>query len=170
MKEHLKEIERLHNNFLTIILEAKEQLQELPIEELCDAAYFIKKCGEVFKSLQIESDKFSGFAQRLACLRWMVDNDLPAKVDRPDYTATPDLKMQANIPSHSREPEAYHALLSWIGVPEHAIKTELLRVHWPTLVEFLTERQADGKSLPPGVSPDKTKPQYLLRFRSKGGS
>lgn len=171
-KELQQRIQKMHTITYEEILNCTEDVKKskLDIKELADVAYRFNEIGKVCKDLQVEADKLSNLAQKLVCLVWMKEDMPSTKIETEDFTAEPDLKMSANIPSRTKDPEAYDALLQWLGVPAELCETELMRIHWPNFKELLTERQKQGKPLPPGVSPEKTHAHYHLKFKPKGAS
>jgi len=171
LKETLADVEKLHSQLFSHLLETKERVSKLELRDVCTVGYCAKEIAKLLKDLRIEYDKLSELAQRIACLRWVqLQEDAPEKIETELYKCRPDLQMSANIPSHSKEPEKYIELLKWIGVEEAVASTGLLRVHWPTLKEVITEQQSLGKPLPAGISADKTHAHYTIKYRSKGGS
>lgn len=170
LKELRAEVDAFHAKMYDKILSLRENQPELKdIPELADIGFQFKWFAQVFKDIGTESDKLSSLAQKIACMKWLglPETSRPDVIVDPDgnYRAFTDLTMSANIPSRSKDPEAYDAFMEWIGVPEPLIGTELVRVHWPTFKKTFTKLVSEGKPLPPGIDPEKTHAHYQLRYR-----
>ena len=170
MKQLLKQVERHYTELFTAILEEKDSITSKDLRALCELGYFSREIARMLKDLQVEFDKISALAQKIACLKWIQTEEELAQVETNEFKCSPQLQMSANIPSHSKEPEKYIDLLKWLGVEEEVASKGLLRVHWPTLRDLLTEMQELGKPLPNGISADKTHAHYSLKYKTKGGS
>lgn len=99
-----------------------------------------------------------------------------------NVTATPDMKVNASIPTFEKQPFQYAELMTYLGVDsclwdkgvvltelgeEH---TEVVRVHWPGFQSLITRLKAQGLPLPNGIDPNATFTEFALRMRKKGES
>jgi len=170
MKDLLERVRVFHNVIYEKCLHGKQDLiKDSPsVEHICEVAFYFQEMAKLCKDLQVECDKLSGLAQKIACIKFMHSDPDKSTIECEDFFAEPDVKMSANIPSRTADPEGYAALLKWMGVPEELRNQGSLRVHWPEFKEILTERIKGGKPLPPGITPEKTHAHYHLKFKAKG--
>jgi hypothetical protein len=139
--------------------------------ELADAAYALREIETFLEEARKKIKSEKEFAEHMACA---VTTQVyqTAEAIRTEYcTAKPDVKMVVTVPSRSKDPEKYAAMMEYLEVPrvlwdsgeEHAV----VKAHWPGLVAHLDKLQAQGKPLPPGIDPNKTYPNYKLIIRGK---
>ena len=140
------------------------------LETHADIAMAMKSCYKYVDDLRKELKRTQEQSERIACILWLKDSD--GDPIRTDYvTAIPRIKQMAAIPKRSSSPLEYSRLMTFLGVPEElwgddAVE-EVVRVHWPGFVEYLTKLAEDGLPMPDGIDPDKTYPVYSLTLRQK---
>lgn len=137
-------------------------------EELVDYAYALYEAHKFIDDLEGEVRRLKERAICLADALWVQEST--GESIRTDYcTATPDIKMAANIPSQKRDPEAFDAFMQHLGIKPELYKgeSEVVRPHWPGLVEYVSALISQGKPLPPGVNMEKKYPVYKMSFRKK---
>ena len=161
----LKIVEREHKTIYDVILDCRQQAVDIPNETLVDIAFILRSMSEYCNDLRKEMDKNREFVEKIACMRWVQDS-LNDNTDSPIRgklaTGTPQLRQMASLPSQSKDPINYVKFMKRIGVFGQALKRGLVRTHWPSIVDYITELTEKGKPLPPGIDPSKTYPMYRL--------
>jgi len=156
-----------YNQCYQELLKAQKQLQTARTpEEAADMAYALNELHKWCDDMRKEAKRAKEIADRVACLLWVQrDNGDNIKTDH--CTATPIIKMQPKVPKLSSDPEAYYALMDYLGIPRTTSDQELVRVHWPSMVEYLTLLAEEGRPMPKGIDPNGSRPEYRLMIRSK---
>jgi hypothetical protein len=151
------------------------------ILEIANVAYAIKQSLNLIESTRKDLNALHDQFCRLACVRWvqqvemaMTDGTEPEDNIKTDFcTATPDIKQIAAIPTRKRDPEGFASLMRFLEIPESVWNVpeecEVVRPHFPGLVDMLSDRASKGLPLPAGIDPHKTYPQYKLVTRGLKG-
>lgn len=152
------------------------------LETLCNIAHALRQSNKYIEDLRKTLTAIERFAERLACMRYIQDgdNEKQANVKTEYVTATPDVTYCASIPTLERDAEAYHSLMSYLGIDpvlrdqgiiqnEDGTRdyTEVIKVHWPGFQSLMNRLAAAGIALPDGIDPEKTYTEYKLRLRSR---
>jgi hypothetical protein len=138
------------------------------IQVLANRAYALREIAKFAKDIEKEANKAKQMSERMACLVWAQgESNEPIRTQY--CTASPVVKMMAVLPKKHHDPEAYAELMDHMGVSKEAQLTGGVRVHWPGMLDLISERLADGKPLPPGIKSDKTYANYSLTIRGKKG-
>ena len=125
-----------------------------------------KQTPEVdLSGIESRLNKLESLAARLTCLK--ATEEEVVKVKGTYATASTELKMSANLPSRSKNPEEYVALCEFLGIPSDLNELDLIRVHWPGFTELYTRLSKEGKPTPPGIDIAKTHAIYSLRYRER---
>ena len=151
--------------------------------ELCDYAFAVDQSHEYVQDLKVELWKFREFLNKKVDELWLQaavngGSSFPRSIHTDYVTATPDIKQAPNIPSQKSDPEAYKKLMDYLNIdvsnwPEHpnpeykGAKSEVVKIHWPGLVNLVTENLAAGRPAPPGIDISKLTPIYKLVLRKK---
>lgn len=147
----------------------RDQLQNQPtLGDLADADYAISRCAELADNIKSKVRKLEELSQQIVCLRWMMQDDgEPIRTDH--VTCSPRMTTMGRLPSKHKEPEKYEAALKALGVSDEAVKGDLFRVHWPSLVYYMESLAEEGKPLPEGIDYKSTYPVYKCTRRKKKG-
>lgn len=145
---------------------------EEDLEELADTAYMLREMATMLKRLRVKADKLGETAQARACAMG-VQSDTEI-IRTPHCTATLDMKMNPKLPTRSRDPEGYAAMMDFLQVPRGLWDVpedqhSAVDLKWPGMVDLVSNLVAEGKPLPPGVKPDSTKPLFRLLMRKRKG-
>lgn len=178
MRERLKNIyrtvEKLYREaYNELAISAEELYEERSLEELADTTYALREAGELINRLRIRVEALKTEIEAKACTIAVESGEIDPI--RTEYcTATPDMKISVSVPKRRKEPEAYAELMTALGVPRElwdrgVENSPAVDLHYPGLVEMVTERAAAGLPLPPGVSPDRTKTMFRLAIRRRRG-
>lgn len=137
--------------------------------ECADLAYALREIRELAEDIRKRCDAHGRTAQASACMLQIVDGK--ADSIKTDFcTATPTCQTIVAIPKKASDPEGFTALMRHLNVPDDLWKDRehaALSVNWPGLVELLSQQQAQGLPLPPGIDPNKTHSEYKLRILSR---
>ena len=149
------------------------------LKELCDYDFAVDQSHEFIEDAKRELWKLREEINAKICMLWLdIARNDPVNAKRSihtDYvTATPDIGQSPNIPSAKTEPEAYKALMDFIGIDvskwgktEKGELNEVVKLHWPGLVRIVSENLSAGKPCPPGVDISKLKPVFKVALRKK---
>lgn len=154
--------------YLDLIALRKTIRKPKKIEDLADSAYTLRKCFELANDLRKEFDGAKTLAERTACLL-AVSTDHFDTIRGELTTATPMCKQAAQIPSRSKNREEYNQFCEAMSIPLELAEQDVVRIHWPGVVEHLTRLQSNGERLPEGIDPNKTYPVYSLRCQPAAG-
>jgi len=138
------------------------------LEELADIAYAFRETHKYLADIASETKRAQEAVEKLTCLLWVNTSD-GGTIRTKHCSATPQMKLTASIPKKHSHPERHSKLMGHLGVPEKLWKgdLELVRIHWPSFVEYTSALEEQGKSLPPGIDADKTYTVYRLRIVKK---
>ena len=141
-------------------------------KELADIAYALRETRELAEDLRKRADALGRLAQSAACVLQVTVNGSAESIKTDYCTAVLKMKTVVSIPKKDRQPEEYAALMDWLNVPRELwqnpeSKYSAVEFHWPGLVDLISQRQAKGERLPPGIDPNKTYVEYSLTMRGK---
>lgn len=141
------------------------------LEELTDIAFSIRKSLDLVEDQRKELNRFVESLEKVIGALWVQNGD--SEPIRTDFvTASPRLKMVATVPSRHKDPEAYAKLMQFYNIPDHLwnVKEEdhpVVSIHWPGLVDDISERTMRGLPLPDGLDPSKMITLYKVTFRQR---
>jgi len=159
---------KAHREIYKQLIDLKEDVaNELSEVELADAAFALAQSIKYLEDLRKELTKAASHIKNMACLLWTENqattmNGEPIRT--PYCTAMPEVKMYAPFPI-KKDREGWDELMDWLGIPKEIADKEIVRPHYPSMLELCTELSKEGKPLPPGVDPSKKKAQYDLKMR-----
>lgn len=182
----LRKAMEAHRDIYNALATVKQSVtSESSCEDLAEYALALRESEKHLDDLRKEVKGYGNNVERLACLRYMEDASRVMKGEpiRTDMvTATPDMKVNASIPTFEKQPFQYAELMTYLGIDsclwdkgkvltelgeEH---TEVVRVHWPGFQSLITRLKAGGHQLPDGIDPNATFTEFALRMRKKGAS
>ena len=144
-------------------LRTKSQNGEIPLETIADIHLILREMSTLANDLRKETDGARDFLGRIACLLYLREslNEGSGDPIRGELAiATPDIKQVATLPKRGTDEHAQ--LCHFLGINHEAVKSGVVHIHWPAVVELLTETARLGKPLPPGIDPKKTYSWYRL--------
>jgi len=142
------------------------------LKEMIDRIYVMRETARVLDDLRKEATGISQVLEKIACLLWVQQNQnnpKPEPIRTALCTGTPDVGMQAKVPKKKTDPEAYAKLMKFLGVPDELAEKEIVRTHWPSMVEYLTSLASQGRPLPDGIAPTDTYPVYSIKVLMRMG-
>ena len=170
--EIFKAIKTARNSIVANLVRLEESVNtgcDGSLLELADIAYALRDTRDMAEDIRKRCDALGKTAQNFACLG-AVTLEHGGTIGTEYVAATPSVKTVVSIPSRKKEPEAFAKLMDHLKVPrelwergEHAA----MQPHWPGLMELVSERQANGLPMPPGIDPNKTYAEYSLRMRGR---
>ena len=164
-------IREMHHEQYEFILEARKALAGMQPAALADLAFMLRESNKLVDDMRKEQNNLQEQVEKVACVRWVqanLNDGANAEPIRGEFvTATPDVKKMASLPRRSTNPEAYDALMTYLGIPKDVVEKDLMRCHWPAFTEHITELCAEGRPLPNGIDPSKTYDVYRLLLRKR---
>lgn len=168
--EFFKRAVKAHEElFLQITKLSKEIELDRNLFELTDYAYALNEAYKRLDDIAHETKRLRERVTQIVVALWVTTEGEPIRTDY--VTGIPDVKMMASVPSKNKDPEKYHALMEHLGVPKALYDgdNDVLRPHWPGLVDYVSELLSQGRPVPPGCNTDKLIPVYKLALRGKKG-
>ncbi len=157
-----------HREIYEQLIKLKEDVAtEVSETELADVAFALERSIRYLEDIRKELSKTNSHIKTMACLKWTENQatTMDGQPIRTAYcTATPEVKMYAPFPI-KKDKDGWDELMKWLGIPKEISDKEIVRPHYPAMLELCTELSREGKPLPPGVDPSKKKAQYDLKMR-----
>lgn len=133
------------------------------LNEIVDCIAILKKAEELMKDAKSEILKGYEIFEKVACHIY-VKAGITGEPIRTDWvTGSPDAKTIPKLPTIKNNPKEYEELLKFFGVSEQAIHSEAFRPHWPGMVEYITNCEANFQPLPPGINKNDLETKYTVR-------
>lgn len=169
-EQHRAQVKALYEKLYAELYEVKLALAENPrqhdLPELVDMGWSMKCCESLLKELQTRyAEVREKTLQSIICVRYIDEtvNEIEAiPIHGKLATGTPFIGEMHKTPKPNT-PEG-KALMNELGVPPG--NESIFRVHWPTLVELVTERKSKGLPIPKVLADaEATYPVYNVRYR-----
>lgn len=161
-----------HGQIYNRLAELRQYLDRCPNQgELADAAYALRKAGELLEDTRKEVKRVEELAIKIACVLWVRDPaNLNGKPIKTQYvTASPNVVDMPRLPSRRENPNQFFELLTALGVPQHLQGTDdessIIVPHWPGLLKHVEQLAGEGKPLPAGLDSTATYPVYKMTLR-----
>lgn len=165
MVELFKRARQLHHDMysLSYDITAEMKANKLTLEDAVDLVYAVKQTWKFVNDTRAVLNGLCNLAERYVCLLWVARNT-DDNIKTEYCTGSPRPKTAAKIPKRKDDPARYLSLTRYLGIPDNLVggsdveekepDVEVVRIHWPGMVEHLTKLQAAGEPLPPGVEPN----------------
>jgi hypothetical protein len=133
--------------------------------EQVDTAYACRETTEILKDLVTRINKVSSMSKILAN-QFAMSRSL-SKIKTDYCTATPKPRLWYKITvKRDKDPDGHDLLQNFCGVSQEIAEKEVLRIHPPNFMDYLTERIGNGQSVP--VDPSKIQQtEFDLSIRRK---
>jgi hypothetical protein len=158
-------------------------IDEIPKRDmvgLADIAYVMREAEKFASDTTKALAEVRSRCEKFAALQYTQADGALGDTIKTDYcTATVGMKICANIPTFKKSPDAYEALMKWLGVDpmlwdkgdqltDLGIEdTEVVRVHWPGFQCLINRLLASGFPMPEGIDANATYTQFTLRILSR---
>ena len=136
-----------------------ECITERSPEAHADNAFALNECNKLVEDLGKELRKLLRLSEKLANML-SIQNGSIGPIRTEYVTASLRQKMAASIPP--RDSAEYADLCAYLGLPPN---NELMRLHYPTLVNIITQAIENGETLPNGVG--ELNPEFHLTLRKR---
>lgn len=158
-----------HAVFIDLQRLRDEIRKQLNLEEIVDVIAILKRSEDLLRDSKTEVSKNFGNLEEVACRLYVASGSIGEPIRTEWVTGSPNAKTLPKIPSKKNDLEAFTQLCSHFGLNSEAINYECFRPHWPGMVEYITQCEADFKPLPPGVNKDSLLTQYTVTCRWRPG-
>lgn len=147
------------------------QIARYNITELVDYMYILHKAAELAEDLRKELNRQRETMARMTCIRWVQETvnsgENPEPIRGKLAIGSPDVRSALSMPKV--DTAEHDAIMETLGIPHAAIETGLFRIHWPRLVDYITDLQAQGKNIPKCFSTCNRFDDYRVVLRPKRG-
>lgn len=150
-----------HTQLYNQMKDVLKTVKDADINELAEIAFICKKSSELLDDMRKQLNKHLSTLEIIICKQWAMQEE-PVDISTEYMHALPKLKIITTLPSDKTNPLAYEKLLRSLRIPEHC--WPLIRLHWPSFCEYMTELTEQGEPLPEGLDAQKTAPAYSLQF------
>lgn len=147
-------ISAVYDNSFRSITVARESLKakgDLTQGDRADIGLILKKTEVMLHDLEKEARKIRELYEKVICAIYAHESltngpeATPKSIKGELGLATPNApRFVPKLPSQKKEPKAYTRLLQAMGVPNEMAATGVFHMHWPTLVEYVSEQKAKG--------------------------
>lgn len=162
MHEQVKELliiheklERMHRTLYSRMQAIEGSTKNTPMKQhdRVDSIYLMRLLEELLDDTRKEIKRTKELLERITCITWAKDINSEPTIRGRLCRGKPDVSKAAKIPSKSKNPEEFAALMSSLNIPQDMVELGVVKPHWPNLVQYLTAQSAEGKPFPPGIDP-----------------
>lgn len=146
---------------------------ELTQADRADLIYILKQVLDIWQDLKKETQVDIEVLENIFGVVFVTKaaetaGKKPTNVKGTIATVTPRMTVQPAIPSPTKEPTKYRAMMEGLGVTNEEVLTRgILRPHWPSMTEWCTELSEKGLPLPKGVDPSKSNTGFATTARKR---
>ena len=161
-------VKETHTTVFQQVVEHKQLMSVEGIEQttLVDTLYVFKQTVLMMHDMRKELDALVALIEKIVCAQWVTESlaaDSKGESIRGKLaTGTPSSKQMLVLPKKGT-PE-YDTLLKSLGVGVKSLKNDLVRVHWPGMIEHVTKVLGQGRSIP-GCDSKTTYPVFKVATR-----
>lgn len=171
--ETYRKLHRMHAIVYAQVHKAKDAAPTMTQGDRVDRAFILKRMAELFKDLEKETRLAVERLNTCTAMVYTKDSLESETIERSIHgkiaVGTPDSKLEFRMPSHSKEPEKYAALLEALGVPSDVVTAGALQPHFIGVQAYINALLAAGKNPPPGVKLEDAYPVYTVALRAQRG-
>lgn len=138
-------------------------------EDRADIALILHKSYEYLDDTRKHIERAKQLAFDTACVVWCSQTDAARSIRGKYGLATPDVNSVPKWPKQRENPEAYDAMMRWVGLDPNceAIRAGAMSPHWNRMQEYATKLVRELKPLPKGVSLTDLTTVYKLTLRQR---
>ncbi len=157
---------REYFNKQTTQLQALEA-DTVSVEDCVDAIYAIREAEELIDDVK---KTYSSLSRKLQEAVHLILLSRHKKSFSTDFcTGTRKSKVIYGLPTKRKEPKKFASLMAKLGIPEDLVDKEVIRPHWPGLVEYFQELNTQGLPQPEEVDTTKQSATLEITIRRKKG-
>jgi hypothetical protein len=154
-------VKATHAQSYSAMIELRNALSdESEMTELVDAALVLRDGAQMLDDLRKELNKLRDVTNKRCCMAWLTSDGDPIRTTY--ATGMPKVKQVPRMPKHGSE--EYEQLCAAYGFDPRLP----FRPHWPSMVEDISERLAEGRPVPEGCDPNAVYQVFDVELRSKG--
>lgn len=160
------QLKGLQRVLATLVIETRQEAQrsELDAPSLVDLSWVLRELSKYGEQIEKECRLLRETLERVTCAVWVAqcaaDPEAPADCRGEFAVGTPRARVVMCPPE--RGSDEYVRLMRHLGCPESLINADVLRPHYPHLCDLASALTSEGRPLPPGIDPGKTKPNFTL--------
>ena len=122
------------------------------LEDLANIRFITWHLERLGNDIKKKINKLDQLVIKATAMRW-INSSLNGEPIRTEYaTFSPSITGVPRLPNRKEEPEKYNDCLRAMGVPDEAINTESVTIHWPALKDYIESLAEAGKPLPEAFS------------------
>lgn len=159
--------ELLHEKIAKFTAWAGKELSMETIEAMADTLFALNRAGRTAEATRIALDRFHTLGVRPWVLRWVqaaINTGQRKAVKGQLCMAHGTIKPSLILPSRTKDPERYAALMKKMGVPQQMVDDGVLQIHWPSAVDFYAKKLEAGEELPDELRPTDTAPRFNASY------
>ncbi len=143
---------KAHEALFAGVMRQRTSLADDPVQQeaLVDMVMIAKETAKLLKDMQVEWDALTQTMEKVICMRWVQDslaNGAKGEPIRGDLAVgSPTVKSMVSLPK--RGSTEYIKMMHYLGIYGRSLRKDLVRAHWPGLVEHVSELMARGKEVP----------------------
>lgn len=174
-----------HHNVYLLTQRLQEAIPEIvqngDMKTLADMAYAVSECEKMLDDSRKSCSRMKELLAKLIGAQWITLPE-PVRIETEYCYVHPNVKPMVQIPNRNTKPELFERWMEAFNVPENLWKfrneageidmetTELVRLHYPGIVDWIQKQLQDGKPLPSGVEDGAEKYNiYTLRIHPRKG-
>lgn len=167
MNEFAKNVFTKSDNYFSNMVLLLEQMDpnEMDLAEGIDHIYALSEASKKIDTIRKTLDKLNEQLQDYVSMVLFARHKKSYSTEF--ATGTRRSAQNPRIPTMKSDPENYIKLMRYFGIPDDAIKNEILRPHWPSLREYLSYCMSQGLPIPDGLDVAKLEPRNTISIRSK---
>lgn len=134
------------------------------VEVFADGVYAAAECLKFLEDSTKTLKAFKEGLEKITCAIW-VKNGQTEAIKTEFCNVTPRLRMMAQIPTKTKDPERYALLMDHLKIPREVWDVgedakSPVSIHWPGMMDYISTLIEQGKPLPPGLDKASTYAVY----------
>jgi hypothetical protein len=155
-KKILKDVSAEHDWRLTLLRSLAQSVknEDLDLTELVDMGFLLKECEALLDEMRKDFKAHKEMIGKVSCYQLSLE-------DEPKHrgtlaTGSSKITHYSSIPHPEKEPERFIEVCKFFGIDVGDSPTGMVRFHWPTVKDKITQAMENGEELPEGLSDVKT--------------
>lgn len=157
LRDNLQRLEKLRIEIARGMASLKVAIQNNRVTEsdLVDASYYLDRIHTITDEVRKESSSLKDTVDGIACVLYTMRcinlETPPTHIEGSVARGIPDVRATVVLPT--RGSVEYLALLNALYTDEGAKASDVLRPHWPALMDYISARASQGLPTLPGIDP-----------------